>query len=258
MTDKEKSLFVPDFDFMFSMLFNKSLSVKEEFASIQKKGLIELLKSSKADIAEGKKFTSEEVFAEIDKRFEAGKEDRQKDHENWIKVQNSLVKETFSTDLITYLWNNQKENTDQGYYNYWDLMDNLLCLHQRLDNKNLAFEINVISNLLYQKTPYSEEQYLPLFEFKSKGLSIKFMMSDPISDSWLVMVSTDKSNNDNKIWADNSFSPHFYQRLLASLPNELQEEFDSKDQSKLSYHLSLRDKYDLHGLICQNYALHSA
>jgi hypothetical protein len=257
MIDKEKSLFVPDFDFIFSMLFNKSLSVKEEFTSIQKKGLIELLKSSKADIAEGKKFTSEEVFAEIDKRFEAGKEDRQKDHENWIKVQNSLVKETFSTDLITYLWNNQKENTDQGYYNYWDLMDNLLCLHQRLDNKNLAFEINVISNILYQETPYSAEQSLPLFEFKSKGLSIKFMIADPISDSWMVLVSREENKGNNDIWTENSFSTNFFDRLLASLPDDLGKEFESKDHTKLSYHLSLRDNYDLHGFICHNYSVHS-
>lgn len=259
MTIKEKGSFIPDPEAMFSIMFNKAFDVKEQFERIQKESLVKMLKESKKNMKEGKgkTFTSEELFAKIDAELDANKDQRQKEHDDWIKKQLSLDKTLFSTSFITYLWNNQKEPSDEGYYHYWLIMNRLLCLHQRLSSKELEFEINVISTVLHKETPYSSEQSLPLFEFKSKGLNIKFMVSDPISDSWLLLFSREDNNGDNHIWTDNSFTTNFYNRLLSSMPNELQSDFESKDQSKLSYHLSLRDDYDLHGFLCHNYAVHS-
>ena len=238
-----------DKELAFNILYNKSLGIIEEFRKKQNLDLAELLKQSEKEIKNNntKSFSVDDFLDEITQEFESKKDERLNNHLAWLDRLSNIDKSKLSYDFIEYLWDNQDNQDDLIYYHYWLLVNRLLNIYQRFDNKKeelSKFQFKVVAQLLHQKTPYSQEGYLPVLQILAGNKYINIIPGDPVSDSWLVQIKDNSSKGEVKdfsLWESNIYCEEHITRLLSGLP-------DSFNDNKHAV-LCIKDDYDLHGLI---------
>lgn len=237
----------------FDYLYNKSLSVKEESARINRDNLAKLLQHSLEDIEKGnvKTFSSDDIIERLSKDLDNEKEKINTRRLNWLKTLAETDKPLFSIDFIEYIFKNQSESSEPGYYQYWAFIENIFNLYQSLSRKEFDFDLNVVAMIRHQENPYSSEQYLPLIELKTDSVAIKFTISDPVSDNYLVLIDNlSDTVFSNVPWEEDIFSESYIETLMASLPEALSKRYETSNKEDKSFYLTLNGENNLFALIC--------
>lgn len=245
---------MPEHSVAFDILYTRSLDVKESFNKKNELALIDLLGKSEEAISAGygRTFTSEEMCDFLDDKLDNIEEKLAIEHAEWMCKLKNIKNIGFKTELIQYLWEHEKNDCDPLYFQSWLIVDRVLNIYKRLKYKDISFECNVVSTLLHQKTPYSSEGELPVFEISNDDVTIKLVNSDPISDTWLVLIDMKDASVENSNlspWFSDMFSEEFQERLMFSLIDDIRISFSNEDKYPGKLKRYVYDDYDLHGLL---------
>lgn len=246
---------MPEHSIAFDILYTRSLDVKESFNKKNELALIDLLRKSEEEISAGlgRTFTSEEMRELLDEKVDYIEEKLAIEHAEWMYKLKNIKIVGFKTEIIQYLWEHEKKKFDPLYFQSWIIVDRVLNLYKRLKDKDISFDCNVVSTLLHQKTPYSPEGELPVFEISNNKLTIKLINSDPISDAWLVLIDVKESKDighcDLSPWFSDMFGEAFQERLMSSLTEDLIISFGDENNAPGKLKRCVYNDYDLHGLL---------
>jgi hypothetical protein len=243
---------MPEADIAFDILYSRSLEVNDAFTAQNQLALRELLKEGEAEIAQGRVFSSQEAKELLAGSLSGIKEEAEQKHLAWLETLQHKAKARFDTPLISYLWTHQKQPVDLLYFPSWRIVDRVLNLYKRLCDKGILFSCYVVSELLHQKTPYSPDGELPVFEWRNQHVSIVVMNTDPINTNWLVMVDIGTSQRYKTarplFWLTDGLGDPMKARLIAGLPDDLRRRAEAYDGTS-SFTGVVCDDYDLHGLL---------
>jgi len=240
---------MPDKELALDILRHKAmeeLSLRNQQNTL---ALQERLTEASESLDNDEGISSEDVFKSIRNNQNSNEENFNKEHAQWLTKAKQNKVPFFKKDMVEYLWEKQGNMDAELRFNFWDLTHRVFELYQRLENKGINCQYNVIGEMRYIENPYSKEGSLPVFELNQDGNSIILIATDPIDDSYITLIKS-KTLIPLQNWAANGYRKEFYEKIFAWLPEEINSEFNINPTPGRVFHTTIKDNYDLHGISC--------
>jgi hypothetical protein len=236
---------MPDKETVFYILHHQAIDKINLKNKQNETELIQELKEAEKHIGEAKTSTSDELISKLFANSEETENNFLKSHQAWLEKTNTHDNQFIKEEMLKYIWDNQPNDNDPLSSNFWYLINRIFTLYKRLERKGINCEYSVVGTMKYPSTPFSEEGFLPIFKIEQGDNSIFIIATDPVANSYTLLVSSRIKIDLTNCAAINN-RKEYYEKMFSWLPDNITTIYASTINKGNAFNITITDDYDLY------------